>query len=140
MSAEITRIEDVLRKDGKYASVTNGVSMEPLFRTHRDMVIFEAANGELKKYDVVLYRVGDSYVMHRIIGVRAGEYVIRGDNTYTKEYVNKDSVMAVLVAFNRAGKRHEVSELGYKLYSRVWHYLYPFRSIVRRIRIRLKRK
>ena len=140
MSAEITRIEDVLRKDGKYASVTNGVSMEPLFRTRRDMVIFEAANGELKKYDVVLYRVGDSYVMHRIIGIRAGDYVIRGDNTYTKEYVNKDSVIAVLVAFNRAGKRHEVSELGYKLYSRVWHYLYPLRSIVRRVRIRLKKK
>jgi signal peptidase I len=139
MSAEINKIEDVLLRDGTYASVTSGVSMEPLFRTHRDMVIFKRAEGEMKKYDVVLYRSSGNYVMHRIISVRAEDYVIRGDNTYTKEFVPKGDVIAVLVAFNRKGKRHEVSEVGYRFYSRLWHYLYPIRSLSRRVRLKIKR-
>ena len=134
MNDTLKNIEDVLVRDGKYASVTSGVSMEPLFRTHRDMVILSRPEGELNRYDVVLYRVGESYVMHRIIAVKDSHYVIRGDNTYEKEIVPKDSVIAVLIAFNRNGKRHEVTETWYKIYSRVWNFIYPIRYIIRRVR------
>ena len=112
--------------------------MRPLFKTHRDVVVIKRAEGELRKYDVVLYRSrlkGEHvYVLHRIIGEADGKYVIRGDNTYSKEFVDKDSVIGVMVSFNRKGKRHTVDERGYKIYSRVWNFIYPIRLLYVRAR------
>ena len=126
-------IEDELKKHGTYATKTVGVSMKPLFKTHRDAVVLKAADGEMKKYDVVLYtdKLG-RYILHRIIGIKEGFYVIRGDNTYVKEYVPKERVIAFMVSFNRKGKHHTTEELGYKLYSRVWNFIYPIRFLFRK--------
>ncbi len=124
-------VEGELDKYGVYASVTSGTSMRPLFKTHRDVIIVKKPQGELKKYDVALYRAptGENCILHRVIGVRDDVYLIRGDNTFFVERVPKDRVIAVLTEFNRAGKRHSVEEFGYKLYSRLWHYAYPFRYL-----------
>ena len=128
-SNSFATIESELESHGIYASNTMGVSMRPLFKTHRDMVILKKPEGELKKYDVALYRVREKYILHRVIAVREHEYIIRGDNTFKKEHIPKEAVIGVLIAFNRCGKRHEVTELGYKIYSRVWHYIYPLRVL-----------
>ena len=120
-------IEEELSSNGVFASTTRGRSMEPLFRTHRDMVIIVKCEGELKKYDVPLYRTSGGYVLHRIVGVADNVYLIRGDNTYVIERVPKSAVIGVLSEFNRKGRHHTVEERGYKIYSRVWNFLYPIR-------------
>ena len=105
--------------------------MEPLFRTGRDMVVIKRAEGEMKKYDVVLYRgAGGEYILHRIIKVRDDLYIIRGDNTYSKEYVPKDAVIGVLTSFNRKGKSGSPASFSFKLYSRLWNFIYPLRYMV----------
>lgn len=124
-------IEEELGRHGVYASTTRGVSMRPLFRTGRDMVIIKPPIGELKKYDVVLYRDGKGkYILHRIISVKDTYYVIRGDNTYVREHVDKTRIIGVLTEFNRDGKHHFVTERGYRLYSRLWNFLYLPRAAV----------
>ena len=128
-------IEKELEKHGSYASTTRGTSMRPLFKTGRDMVIIKPIEGPLKKYDVVLYTgAHNHYTMHRIIGVKDGYYVIRGDNTYKKEYVPKGNVIGILSEFNRKGKHGTVLDTSFKIYSRFWHYLYPVRHICHKIR------
>lgn len=123
-------IEAELEKHGMYASNTRGVSMEPLFRTRRDMVIIEKPKEELKKYDVALYRdCRGKYILHRVIKVKSDEYVIRGDNTYRKEHISKGRIIGVLTAFNRKGKRHSVTDRSYRIYSRVWNFIYPVRCV-----------
>ena len=124
-------VERELDKYGVYASVTSGTSMRPLFKTHRDVIIVRKPQGELKKYDVALYRAqtGEMYILHRVIGVGDDVYLIRGDNTFVVERVRKDRVIGILTEFNRAGKKHSVEEFGYKLYSRMWHYIYPVRYV-----------
>ncbi len=124
------RIEDELSKHGTWATNTVGVSMRPLFKTHRDAVVLKAVDGDLKKYDVALYtdKIG-RYILHRIIGKKGDCYVIRGDNTFVKEYVPKERVIAYMVSFNRKGKHHTTDERGYKLYSRVWNFIYPVRFL-----------
>ena len=124
------RIEDELSKHGTWATNTVGVSMRPLFKTHRDAVVLKAVDGDLKKYDVALYtdKIG-RYILHRIIGKKGDCYVIRGDNTFVKEYVPKERVIAYMVSFNRKGKHHTTDERGYKLYSRVWNFIYPVRLL-----------
>lgn len=133
--AENELIESELMKHGAYASVTRGPSMRPLFKTHRDMVIISRIERPLRKYDVVLYTgAANKYTMHRIIGVKQGEYIIRGDNTYKKERVAPERIIGILTEFNRKGKRGSVEAFSFKLYSRVWHYLYPVRHICYKIK------
>lgn len=137
-------IEDELKKHGTYATNTSGVSMQPLFKTHRDVAVLKSVDRNVKKYDVVLYTDNaHRYILHRVIGVNADEFVIRGDNTFSKEYVKKDRVIAYLVSFNRNGKHHSADELGYKLYSRFWNFIYPIRRVKHSVRLalgKLKRK
>ena len=104
--------------------------MRPLFKTHRDAVVLKRVEGELKKYDVALYtdKIG-RYILHRIIGKKDDCYVIRGDNTFVKEYVPRERVIAYMVSFNRKGRHHSTDERGYKLYSRVWNFIYPVRFV-----------
>ena len=145
VSKDGLQIEDVLENDGVYPSVTSGKSMRPLFKTHRDMVILTKCAELPKKYDVVLYRYGDKYILHRIIGVdnEKSLFIIRGDNTYRREYVPRANVIGILTEFNRRGKHHTTEETGYKIYSRIWHYLYPVRHffhLLRRLAGKIKRK
>lgn len=124
-------VEGELSKHGTYAANTTGVSMRPLFKTHRDVAVLKKPDRDLKKYDVVLYTgASHKYILHRIIGVRDDCFIIRGDNTFIKEYVSRDKILAYLVSFNRKGKHHTVDELGYRIYSRFWNSIYPIRYLV----------
>lgn len=127
----LTALESALESEGVFAYVTSGVSMEPLFRTHRDVVVIARADAPLRPNDIALYRskTQGKYILHRIIRVRSDCYVIRGDNTYAPEYVPKDMVIGVLTEFNRRGKRYTTSHLGYRIYSRFWRLIYPLRWI-----------
>ncbi|MBE6635886.1 MAG: hypothetical protein E7617_06800 [Ruminococcaceae bacterium] len=138
---EVGSIERVLLEQGSFASVTNGVSMRPLFKTHRDAVILSRPTEPPKRFDVVLYRVRDKYVLHRIIKVdeENSRYIIRGDNTFTLEYVPMDKILAVLTSFNRKGKHHSVTDRGYRIYARVWNFIYPLRWLIRLPRVCLSR-
>lgn len=122
-------VEESLEKFGFYTSETKGTSMEPLFRTHRDTVLIVRPEGELKKYDAALYTGGSGkYILHRVIAVRPDCYIIRGDNTFVREYVPKNMVIGVLSGFCRKGKNHSVDERGYRVYVRVWNFIYPIRA------------
>ena len=125
-------VESELKNNGAYASTTRGVSMRPLFKTGRDVVVLEVPKGPLKKYDVALYKSNRGvYTLHRVVGVKEDEYLIRGDNTYALEHVKKDRILAVLTEFNRNGKKHKVTERGYMLYVRIWCFIYPVRYVCR---------
>ncbi len=121
-------VEAELSERGSFASVTKGVSMQPLFKTQRDMIVVKPLHSVPKKYDIVLYRgASGEYILHRIIKVCREAFVIRGDNTYSKEYVPKDKVIGILTSYNRNGKSGSADSFSFKLYSRLWHYIYPLR-------------
>ena len=133
-------IGEVLDKYGVYGTTTKGTSMQPLFRTHRDMIILARPTAELKKYDVVLYNAPyGKNIMHRIIKVLPDKYLIRGDNTFTDEYIPKEDVIAVMVSFNRKGKRRDVTSLSYRVYSVIWTAIYPIRKLAFKLRTAILR-
>lgn len=135
-----TTLAEELALRGTCAGTTRGVSMEPLFRTNRDVVVIERPASELKKYDVALYRYPDGrYVLHRVIGVREDIYLIRGDNTFVVERIPKEWVIGVLVRFNRKGKSHSCEERGYRAYAVIWNFLYPVRYLCHLVRALLGR-
>ena len=126
--------EDILARDGRLVYWTRGVSMKPMLYPSRDLVNIVVPDGQLKKYDVALYTRGNRYVLHRVIGVRESIYLIRGDNTYTLEEVPFRNVIGVLESFVRNGKQISVTDKRYRIYARIWNFLYPVRSVAIRIR------
>ena len=131
-SCEAGSIEHILETDGVYPSITSGRSMRPLFKTHRDMIVVKRCDERPRKYDVVLYRIGEKYILHRIIGTDEEKklFIIRGDNTYKKEYVPFSKVIARLTSFTRKGKHGSVDDRSYKVYSRIWNFIYPIRYVI----------
>ena len=126
--------EELLQEDGRLVYRTRGVSMEPMLRQNRDLVVIEVPASRLKKYDVALYRRGTNYVLHRVIRVKSDHYLIRGDNTYALETVPDSAVLGVLTAFQRKGKKYSVNDRGDRRYVRFWNAIYPLRAFRARCR------
>lgn len=125
----VSSFEAELERHGTLVYSNVGKSMLPLIREHRDlMVIKKRPEGRLKKHDAVLYRIGDKYILHRIIKVEENGYVIRGDNTFVNEYgITDEHIIGVLDSVVRDGKTVEVSDFGYRMYVGIWCGIYPLR-------------
>ncbi len=128
--------EKSLKENGEFSSLTQGNSMFPLFRTHKDIVIIKPPVFPLEKDDVPLYRKNGrkELVLHRILKRKGDVYVIRGDNTYAKEYVKQSDIVGVLSGFFRNGKYYNCKESKpYKAYVFAVKIFYPFRFLWKRI-------
>ncbi len=130
----MTTFEEILVRDGRLVYKTKGVSMEPMLRQNRDLVIVSCPSGRLNQFDVALYRRGNSYVLHRVIEVKKDHYLIRGDNTFTLEKVPDADVIGVLTGFQRKGKYYDTANPSYQRYVRFWHGIYPLRLALHRCR------
>ena len=130
----VTTFEALLARDGVLVYKTRGRSMEPMLRQERDIVTIRTPASRLNKYDVALYRNGERYVLHRVVGVRDDHYLIRGDNTYVLETVPDSAVIGVLTGFQRKGRQIQREDRGYRLYVRLWHFIYPLRLLLFRTR------
>ena len=93
-----------LARDGFLLQQTRGISMEPMLRQGRDLSLIkppEVLGRELKRGDVVLFRRGKDWVLHRILGRRGQVYRIRGDNAMGVDLVPPQQIVGVLTGFYR---------------------------------------
>lgn len=117
-----------------------GTSMRPMLRQGRDVVILSAVKGPLRKYDIPFYQRDDgAYVLHRV--VKCGEtYTCIGDNQYELEPgIRQDQLIAVLSGFVRGGKYIPVTNLGYRIYSRLWHWSRPARRLAGKVKRKIRK-
>ena len=98
-------IEELIAEEGKYVGPTVGVSMLPMLKSGRDSVVIVKKEAQLKPLDVALYKRGEKYVLHRVISVIEGGYIIRGDNCYTDEKIPESAVFGVLSEYFRENER-----------------------------------
>ena len=127
--------EAVLARDGKLVYSNVGDSMLPLIREGRDLVVIEVVHRRLRRFEVPLYRRDSGqYVLHRILRVRENDYVLCGDNRWTKEEgVTDAQILGVMTAVVRDGVTVPVSDLRYRLYARLWCDLFPLRALILRV-------
>lgn len=140
LSEKQYRLEDLLPliqeglENGKTVRFSpRGISMLPMLRQGIDTVVLSPVPEKLQKYDLPLYRRSSGqFVLHRII--QAGEtYTCMGDNQFDPEPgLQHGQMVALVTAFTRGQKRIPVTDPGYRLYCRFWHYSRPLRHFWRR--------
>ena len=129
---DLNSIGEALKQNLEVSVLTSGVSMRPMLRQHRDIVVIERVNRELKKGDVVAYPGADSkYTLHRIIKIKNGNLIIRGDNNYfTEKNIKREDIVGILKEFYREGKYINCkTNKKYRLYTKYILSTYPFRYL-----------
>ena len=132
----------VLRDDGRLVYTVRGVSMLPLLRQKRDLVIIERRGpGRCAAGDVVLYHHDPGrYVLHRIVEVRPEDYIILGDNCVTREYgITDDEILGVMTGLVRGGRTYAVTGRGMRLYTALILFTERPRVALKKGVLRLKR-
>ena len=135
---ETVAYEELLKQEGKIITHVVGWSMLPLLYDRESIVIVESADRiPPGRGDVVLYKTGDRYLLHRILHVREDEYLIRGDNTQVMEHIPKHSVLATMTGFYRHPDSRLISRnsLSYGIYRT----LLPCIRVMHRNKSRIKR-
>lgn len=125
-------LEDILRFEGTLIHHVKGISMEPLLKMNRDLLVVERCSQSVpvKMHDVVLFkRRNGQYVLHRVTEIKDDCYLITGDNCMLPEKVYPDQIMGVMTHFTRKGVSHSVTEPGYLRYVAIWHSTYLLRRI-----------
>ena len=117
---KIMEIKDFIQAEGYYLGTVVGNSMRPLLRERRDSVLIIPANHplSLKKYQVILFKMNDNYVLHRIIRIKNNSYVTRGDNNHRVEDVSATQIYGILKGVYIKGRYIDCNSAFYNLYSR----------------------
>lgn len=146
MSEPVTSFEEELKNQGKLIWRNRGYSMLPLIRQDRDLILIEPSPASrCRKYDAVLYKRNDQYILHRILKVLDRGYVVCGDHNWKKDPVVFDEeILGVMTAVIRDGKELRADSLPYRCYVHLWCDCFPLRAValwsgdkVRRIRKKL---
>lgn len=125
-------IAQVLAEQGVYVGAATGRSMWPMLRDRRDTVVLEPPRRPLTVGDVVLYRRGGSYVLHRMVDQTGDAYVILGDNCLAYEQVPANQVLGVLTGFYRGERAVDMGGWRYRAYMRLWQATTPLRRLALR--------
>lgn len=134
MQTQKRSIEEILSANGQYLAPTEGVSMLPMLKQGRDTIVIKPKTERLKPLDVALYKYGEKYILHRVLKVIDGGYIIRGDNCYENEIVPEEAVFGVLTEFFRKDKYILCTDENYLRYVKRRLKTYPVRRIFYKIK------
>lgn len=110
-----------IEKNGVITFVPTGNSMLPFIKNHKYTVIAVKKTERLKPLDVALYTVGDKYVLHRVLAVKEGYYIICGDNRPEYEKVNEDDVFGVITGYYKGKKYVDCNDPAYIKKIKKWY-------------------
>lgn len=139
-TASYYTFEQLLDEKGYIVYTNVGCSMMPLLRQKKDVIeIKKKESGRCKKYDVVLYKRGDKYILHRILKVLPKGYIIAGDhNTFIETDITDEKILGVMTRVVRDGKTISVDDFWYKAYVHLWCDVYPVRMIILKVKWKVK--
>lgn len=113
-----TVICEALESHGEVSFVSAGRSMLPIIRDRKDTITLVKPRKAIKPGDVVFYRRDNGkFVLHRVMFVNSGTFVMRGDNQWDNEYnIRCDQIIGILKCIERNGKIHNVTDWDYMMY------------------------
>lgn len=128
----IEAIEEVLASGGEFRLFPRGTSMLPLIVQSRDSVVIRRDTEiPARKHDIAFYRRNDGhFVLHRVMDIRDGEYIMCGDNqTLLETGIKKEQIIAYVSEIHRKNKVIKKTNRAYRAYVFLWT-LMPLRRVV----------
>ena len=127
--ANVTR----LLGEGKSVTITcKGVSMLPLIRGGRDLVVVEKKEA-YRPGDIVLFSIKGNYILHRIVAMDADCVTARGDGNWrgTERFTPADihGKVVGIRRISRKGKERFIDpdSGSVKRFVKFWDFLFPVR-------------
>lgn len=110
-------MKEVIESGGEFTFYPHGTSMMPLIREGVDQVVLVKAD-TVKAGDAVFYlRDNGQFVLHRIVKVKNGEYIMCGDNQVGLEYgITDKHILAKMKAVIRDGQIIDETNAKYRRY------------------------
>ncbi len=118
---------ETLLGEGKEVKMTpKGASMLPFIKGDRDSVVLTTPSRPLEVGDIVLARVGERYIMHRVFAVNGDDLTLMGDGNIcgTEICLASDVIGLVKEIHKENGK---VVKPGKGTF---WRFLKPFRRYI----------
>ena len=126
--------EELLKRTGMLVYSIRGVSMQPLLRQERDVVVIRRTE-RYGKYDVVLFLRGNGqHVLHRILREETDRFWIVGDNCFSGEWIPKERVLGTMTGVVRDREEIALGGFWYRVYVALWIAPWPLRFGVLRCR------
>ena len=126
-----TTFEEMLNSRGYIVYACKGTSMLPLLRQKKDIVEIHSISYRPKKYDVVLYKRNNQYILHRILHVFPTYYIIAGDhNAFIETDVTDDMILGVMTRIIRNGRNIYPTDWQYRFYVHLWCDFFPLRAAI----------
>jgi hypothetical protein len=118
---EARTYRDIISLKGYLVISPKGTSMRPFLRDKRDAVKLVKPN-VIKRLEVVLYqRANNSYLLHRVIKIKNGQFFMCGDNQWKLESgISFGNIIAVMDGYFRKDRYRSRSNLFYRAYSVIW--------------------
>ena len=140
-AAKVISFEELLDEKGFIVYTNKGYSMLPFLRQKKDVIeIRKKGPDRCKKYDVVLYKRGGRYILHRILRVLPDGYLIAGDhNTFVERDITDDRILGIMTRVIRDGKSITPENWRYRLYVHLWCDAYPVRFFLLNMKEYLRR-
>ena len=127
----VFREAEAALKQGKQVKIrVVGKSMEPFLIDNKDVVrIAPFSSGKLYRGDIVLFKMNSFYCLHRIIKVKENHIILCGDGIcQSRENVMRENVIGILDSvIQESGDVIACNSIKWKIKSRVWMALFPFR-------------
>ena len=134
--------EELLSEKGYIVYTNVGKSMMPLLRERRDIIEIRPLEKKPERYDVLLYKRGESYILHRVLKVLPdGGYRIAGDNNiFVETDIRDEMILGRMTRIIRNGREIKVDEnLPYRIYSHLWVDFFPLKCFLLRVRGKVSR-
>ncbi len=120
----LEEVASLLSEGREVTLAPKGSSMLPFIREGRDSVVLRK-EPSVKKGDIVLVRLEDRFVMHRIVREEGERLTLMGDgNLAGTESCTRADVLGTVITILRDGKPREPSD------GKLWQKLLPLRRII----------
>lgn len=126
----VTEIARLVNEGSQVTFVPKGVSMLPFIRGERDSVMMTTPQ-DLAPLDIVLAKVGTSYVLHRIIKIDGDRLTLMGDgNIAGVEYCRIEDVLAKATVIIKDGREIDCTGSRHRRKAAIWKALLPIRRYI----------
>ena len=127
-----------LAREGAAPPVTillEGDSMRPLIRRGRDPVTIVPLTRPPERGDVVLFRLGERYIVHRVWQLDGDRIRTFGDNCWNPEpWFPVTQVLGRVIRFQRGRRTYRLDTTFSQIWGRAWMALHPVRMVYKRLR------